>query len=74
MSLMSEQQFNDLYGAITDLAQTMGVRFDGVEGRLDRLETRVTSVEGELRGFKVEVRDGFARVTERLDFLEARER
>ena len=50
---MEDAHFVQLSSAIADLAHAVGVGFAGVDARLDRAETAIVEVQGELRGVNV---------------------
>lgn len=64
----NEPSNDDLMHAVTDLAGAVHQGFARVESRLGNLETRATSIEGEIKG----IHQWMARADERFDNLEPR--
>ncbi len=64
----------NLSSAMADLSGALNRGFMGLEGRIDRLEVRVTSLESEMRAGFARVDERFSRVDERLASIESRRR
>jgi hypothetical protein len=65
---MAEPTPTELMNAISDLHGAVLRGFAQVDARFERLETRVTSIEGEIRG----IHNWMARADARFEALEAR--